>query len=66
MRVLVIGAGPAGLAAAVKLQDFGHSVEVVEASPWVGGLSRSFSLWGQHVDLGPRRFFAREASVVAF
>ena len=36
-KVLVIGAGMAGLAAAVKLQDAGYSFEVIEKNPEVGG-----------------------------
>lgn len=34
-----------------------------EASGDIGGLSRSFVLWGQPVDLGPHRFFSKEPRV---
>ena len=37
-RVLVIGAGPAGLSAAWHLSIMGHSVEIMESSPSAGGL----------------------------
>ena len=40
-RVLVVGAGPAGLSAAYHLRRFGHSVEVVDAGDAPGGLMRS-------------------------
>lgn len=63
MRVAVIGAGPAGLTAAYQLAKAGVEVEVFEASAAVGGLARSFSLWGQTVDLGPHRFFSSDARV---
>lgn len=63
MRVAVIGAGPAGLTAAYQLAKAGVEVDVYEAGPCVGGLSRSIQLWGQTVDLGPHRFFSSDARV---
>ena len=63
MKVAIIGAGPAGLTAAYQLSKAGVEVEVFEASSDVGGLSRSLSLWGQTVDLGPHRFFSSDARV---
>ncbi len=57
-KVTVIGAGPAGLTAAYQLAKAGASVEVHEASNAAGGMSKSLSLWGQRVDLGPHRFFS--------
>jgi 2-oxoacid:acceptor oxidoreductase delta subunit (pyruvate/2-ketoisovalerate family) len=39
-RVLVVGAGPSGLAAAYHLRRFGHSVTIVEAGPFAGGMMR--------------------------
>lgn len=63
MRVGVIGAGPAGLTAAYQLVKSGHEVAVFEASGQVGGMARSFELWGQRVDLGPHRFFSMDERV---
>ena len=63
MRVAVIGAGPAGITAANRLALRGADVEVFEALDRVGGLSRTLSLWGQRVDLGPHRFFTRNERV---
>ena len=62
-RVAVIGAGPAGLAAADALASAGVTVDVLEAADHVGGLARSLSLWGHTVDLGPHRFFTRDPRV---
>jgi len=59
----VVGAGPAGLAAAYSLTKLGIPVDVFEAGPTVGGLARTFELWGQKVDLGPHRFFSTDATV---
>lgn len=64
-RVVVIGAGPAGLAAAYELAKREVPVHVLEAAPHVGGLARSFELWGQIVDIGPHRFFSEVPEVNA-
>jgi NADPH-dependent glutamate synthase beta subunit-like oxidoreductase len=37
-RVLIVGAGPAGLSAAYHLRRLGHSVEIREAGPMAGGM----------------------------
>lgn len=66
MKSVVIGAGPAGLAAAYALVRGGCEVVVFEAGPEVGGMARSLQLWGQTVDLGPHRFFTRDKRVAAF
>jgi len=63
MRVAVIGAGPAGMTAALQLSRDGVEVDVYEADQCVGGLARSLDLWGQRVDLGPHRFFSTDARV---
>ena len=39
-RVLVVGAGPSGLAAAYHLRRLGHEVEIRDASPEAGGMMR--------------------------
>lgn len=55
MRVVVIGAGAAGLTCAVELLRLGHSVVVIEQAPEAGGRARSF-YWREaacDVDNGP-------------
>ncbi len=66
MRIAVIGAGPAGLTAALQLAKGGAVVDVYEASAQVGGLARSIDLWGKRVDVGPHRFFSTDARVNRF
>ena len=66
MKVLVIGAGPAGLSCGYELAKSGAEVELYEASSYVGGMARSFELWGQRVDMGPHRFFSKEKHINDF
>jgi len=53
--VAVIGAGPAGLLAALHLARAGRSVVVHEAAPRVGGMAGSFEVDGVRVDFGSHR-----------
>ncbi|NXY24897.1 OXLA oxidase, partial [Atrichornis clamosus] len=56
-RVVVVGAGIAGLAAAKLLRDAGHTVTVLEMSGRVGGRIQTYRPEGQdwYVELGPMR-----------
>ena len=63
MHVAVIGAGPAGLAAAYELARWGVNLTVLEKEGEVGGLCRSLRLWGHTVDLGPHRFYSSDRAV---
>lgn len=51
-RVLVIGAGMAGLAAARQLADAGREVRVLEARPRLGGRIHTVELAGVRADAG--------------
>lgn len=51
----VIGAGPAGLMAALRLARAGRSVVVHEAADRVGGMAGSFEIEGIRVDVGSHR-----------
>lgn len=52
-RIVVIGAGFGGLAAAARLHAFGHPVVVVERSPVIGGKLGTFTREGYRFDTGP-------------
>jgi protoporphyrinogen oxidase len=54
-RVLVLGAGPAGVGAAYRAARAGHRVTVVERGAVPGGLAGSFEVGGQRVDFGSHR-----------
>jgi protoporphyrinogen oxidase len=56
-QVVIIGAGPAGLAAAYSYLNKGYSVVVVERSSEIGGLARGFVFGQEKYDLGPHSFF---------
>jgi protoporphyrinogen oxidase len=62
-RVVVIGAGPAGLTAAYQLAKQGVPVTVLEASSSVGGLSRTAQYNGYRFDIGGHRFFTKSTVV---
>ena len=64
-KVVVIGAGPAGLTAAYELGKRGHPVTVVEASDVVGGISQTVVRDGWRFDIGGHRFFTKVPAVEA-
>ncbi|WP_037547484.1 1-hydroxycarotenoid 3,4-desaturase CrtD [Stappia stellulata] len=55
-RVVVVGAGVAGLSAAVSLASAGHDVHVVERAGAPGGKMRQVEVGGTPVDAGPTVF----------
>ncbi len=58
-RVVVIGAGPAGLTAAYQLAKAGRRCTVLEADTVVGGISRTAERDGWKFDIGGHRFFTK-------
>ena len=66
-RVVILGAGPAGLTAAYLLSKHGIPVEVLEADPvYVGGIARTVCYKGFHFDVGGHRFFSKSKEVEEF
>lgn len=56
MKIGIIGAGIAGLAASVRMAAKGHEVEVFEANTYPGGKLSEFDLAGYRFDAGPSLF----------
>ena len=64
-RTVVVGAGPAGLTAALELGRLGIDGVVFEADDVVGGISRSVVFRGCRMDIGGHRFFTKVPEVEA-
>ena len=64
MKVGVIGAGAAGLAAAYELGLHGHACDVFEAAPFLGGQASTFKVGGTPVERGYHHLFRSDASMV--
>lgn len=64
-KILIIGAGPAGLTAAYELLKDSHEHEVIifEESSYMGGISRTASYKGNRMDMGGHRFFSKVPEV---
>jgi protoporphyrinogen oxidase len=56
---VIIGAGPAGLTAALELSRHGIRARVLEADKQVGGLARTVNHKGYLFDIGGHRFFSQ-------
>jgi zeta-carotene desaturase len=66
MRVAIVGAGLAGLAAAVELADAGQTVDIYEARSFIGGKVGSWvDAEGNHIEMGLHVFFNNYANLFA-
>lgn len=65
---LIIGAGPAGLAAAYSLLTETEDVKpiIIETDEQIGGLSKTINYEGNLTDIGPHRFFSKDQRVLDF
>lgn len=64
-RIVIIGAGPAGLTAAFQLEKDGIHSTVLEGTDQVGGISRTVERDGWRFDIGGHRFFTKVTEVSA-
>ncbi|HEX6800366.1 MAG TPA: NAD(P)/FAD-dependent oxidoreductase [Ktedonobacterales bacterium] len=66
-RVVVMGAGPAGLTAAYELMRHAVPVTVLEKDArFVGGISRTGEAHGYRFDIGGHRFFSKSQEIEDF
>jgi protoporphyrinogen oxidase len=63
---IILGAGPAGLAAGFALTRAGWSVRVVEQASMVGGLARTVERDGFRFDIGGHRWFTKKDALNYF
>ncbi|MHC5210975.1 MAG: protoporphyrinogen/coproporphyrinogen oxidase [Planctomycetota bacterium] len=56
-RIVIVGAGMAGLGAGLTLQRAGRQVTILERLDAVGGLAKSVAVNGHVFDVGPHYFF---------
>ncbi len=70
VKTLIVGAGPAGMAAAMELDKAGRPFEVVEKADGVGGLARTYVIREGELefrtDNGPHRFFSKNQYLYDF
>jgi protoporphyrinogen oxidase len=62
-HVVILGAGPAGLATGHELAAKGVKVTVLEKNSYVGGLCRTVHVDGYKFDLGGHRWFTKNADL---
>ncbi len=63
-KVIIVGAGPAGLTAAAELIEKGHRVVILEKDPeYVGGIARTVHYKNYRFDIGGHRFFSKSSEV---
>lgn len=55
-KVIIVGAGPGGLASAMQLAKAGADVTILEKQSWVGGRTATFEQEGFRFDIGPTFF----------
>ena len=65
-KIVIIGAGPAGLTAAYELLKSSKEYEVLilEESNAIGGISRTVRYNGNRMDIGGHRFFSKDDRVM--
>lgn len=66
LKIIILGAGPAGLCAAWNLVQDGHSVVVLEKEAFCGGQSITFQRGDYRYDLGPHNIHSQHKNIIGF
>ncbi len=64
MKVGIVGAGAAGLAAAYDLVNAGHAVSVYESAPFIGGQASTIEVGGGRLERGYHHLFTNDAAII--
>ena len=64
MRVGIIGAGAAGLAAAYEFGRAGHRTVVYERAPFLGGQASTFDVGGAPLERGYHHLFTSDTAII--
>ena len=62
-KVIILGAGPAGLSAGLELAKKGYKPIIIDKDSQVGGISKTLEYKGYRFDLGPHRFFTKSDEI---
>jgi len=63
-KVVIIGAGPAGLTAAYELLKENYEIIILEESEEIGGIARTVKYHEHRMDIGGHRFFSKDERVM--
>ena len=55
-KIIIVGSGIAGMAAAIRLKSIGYNVEIFEANSYAGGKLTAFKSNDYRFDMGPSLF----------
>ena len=67
-KVVIIGAGPAGLTAAYELindSNKKYKITILEESTEIGGISKTVNYKGNRMDIGGHRFFSKDDRILS-
>ena len=65
-KILILGAGPSGMAAAAELHRGGERFTLIEKTGEVGGFSKTYQFGEFRTDNGPHRFFSKNKYLYGF
>jgi protoporphyrinogen oxidase len=64
VKVIIVGGGVAGMTTAYRLMQGGHEVVLYEASPYLGGLVRTFEVGGSKLEAYYHHIFSTDRTII--